>query len=101
MKLRNYVAAGAVAAGLFAGPALAETLKVSTFLPPMHTFVKAVTTWGEELSEKSGGELKLEIFPAAQLGPPPRQFDLVRSGAADIAIFSRSSCTASRPGASR
>jgi len=88
MKPRSMVAAaGALVAGLMAQPALAETLKVTTFLPPMHTFVKAINAWGEELSEKSGGELELEVFPAAQLGPPPRQFDLVRSGGADIAIF--------------
>lgn len=45
-----------------------------------------LTSWGEELSEKSGGSLTVEIFPAGQLGPPPRQFDLVRSGAADISV---------------
>lgn len=67
--------------------AWAETLKVSTFLPPMHTFTKAVAAWGEELAEKSGGALTLEMFPAAQLAPPPRQFDLVKAGGADIAIF--------------
>jgi len=74
----------ALAAGLMAGPTLAETLKVTTFLPPMHTFTKAVTAWGEELTEKSNGELEFEMFPAAQLGPPPRQFDIVRSGGADM-----------------
>jgi len=64
----------------------AETLKVSTFVPPNHAFNKMLTSWGEELSEKSGGELTLEIFPSGQLGPPPRQFDLVASGAADISV---------------
>lgn len=73
--------------GILGTPALAETLKVTTFLPPVHAFVKAINVWGEELSEKSGGELTIEVFPAAQLGPPPRQFDLVRSGGADIGIF--------------
>ena len=87
MNLMKLAAASIVAIAATAAPALAEVLKVTTFLPPKHTFVKAVTAWGEELAEKSGGELKLEVFPAAQLGPPPRQFDLVRAGAADIAIF--------------
>lgn len=87
MKLKSIVATGAVMAAMLGSPVLAETLKVSTFLPPMHTFVRAITEWGDELSEKSGGELQLEIFPAGQLAPPPRQFDLVRSGGADIAIF--------------
>ncbi|SPF78484.1 TRAP transporter substrate-binding protein [Pseudoprimorskyibacter insulae] len=87
MTLKSTIAAAALMTGLMAGGAWAETLKVTTFLPPVHTFVTAIKEWGNELSEKSGGELQLEVFPAAQLGPPPRQFDLVRSGGADIAIF--------------
>jgi len=81
------VATVAAIAATGLAPATAETLRVTTFLPPVHTFVRAVEAWGEELAEKSGGELELQIFPAGQLGPPPRQFDLVTSGAADIAIF--------------
>lgn len=87
MKLRTIAATGALLTGLISSPVFSETLKVSTFLPPMHAFVRAIKEWGDELSEKSGGELQLEVFPAAQLAPPPRQFDLVRSGGADIAIF--------------
>ncbi|WP_299808163.1 TRAP transporter substrate-binding protein [uncultured Roseibium sp.] len=86
-NLKTMAAAGVFMAGMFAGPAMAETLKVTTFLPPVHTFVKAINAWGEELTVKSGGELELEVFPASQLGPAPRQFDIVRSGVADIAIF--------------
>lgn len=87
MKLGYAVSAGALLAAAFgAAPAFAEALKVTTFLLPKHTFVRALEAWGEELKEKSGGDLTLEIFPAGQLGPPPRQFDLVRAGAADIAV---------------
>ncbi|WP_407050875.1 TRAP transporter substrate-binding protein [Methyloraptor flagellatus] len=69
-------------------------LKVSHFLPPNHTFQKELTKWGEELEKASGGRLKLKLYPAAQLGPPQRQFDLARSGVADIAI----GLTGSTPG---
>jgi TRAP-type C4-dicarboxylate transport system substrate-binding protein len=75
---------------LGAGSAAAETytLKVTTFLPPNYFFLtKVVGAWGQELEQKSGGRLKLEIYPASQMGPPPRQFDLARTGVADIAIF--------------
>jgi len=74
--------------GGFAATALAQTieLKASTFLPPNHTFQKALTAWSHELEQKSGGRLKLRIYPAAQLGPPNRQFDLARTGIADIAV---------------
>ncbi len=68
------------------GAASAETLKVSSYLPPNHTFQKMLELWSTELSEKSGGQLSLEIFPASQLGPAPRQFEMVAEGAVDMAI---------------
>lgn len=66
--------------------AFAETLKVSTFLPPNHAFNQMLTQWGEELAAKSNGELTIELFPSGQLGPAPRQFDLARTGAADVSV---------------
>jgi TRAP-type transport system periplasmic protein len=86
MKISSILLASLAASAGLTAPVSAETLKVTSFLPPMHTFVQAVTAWGEELAEKSGGALDVEVYPAAQLGPPPRQFDLVRSGAADVGI---------------
>ena len=78
----------AAAALCFASAASAQTieLKASHFLPPNHTFQKALIAWGEELATASNGRLKLTIYPAAQLGPPPRQFDIARSGVVDIAV---------------
>ena len=61
-------------------------LKVSHYLPPNHTFHKELISWGEQLEKDSGGRLKLRIYPASQLGPVNRQFDMVRSGVADIAV---------------
>jgi len=86
MKLTTLAAVAALATGFGAG-AFAETLRVSSYLPPNHTFNRAIAAWGEELSAATNGELQLEIFPAGQLGPPPRQFDLVRSGGADLAVI--------------
>ncbi|WP_460274282.1 TRAP transporter substrate-binding protein [Celeribacter sp. ULVN23_4] len=85
MKILTLVTVACTTLGAVA--AEAETLKVSTFLPPNHVWNRAITAWGEELSELSGGELELEIFPAGQLGPPSRQYDLVRSGATDFAVI--------------
>lgn len=76
------------------GATFAETLKVSTFVPPKHAFNRMLTAWGEELSEKTNGELTIDLFPAGQLGPPPRQYDLAATGAADIAVV----LTATTPG---
>jgi TRAP-type C4-dicarboxylate transport system substrate-binding protein len=62
-------------------------LKVSHFLPPNHTFQKAMVLWSDDLEKQSGGRLKLRIYPAGQLGGGPnRQFDAARNGVVDIAI---------------
>jgi TRAP-type C4-dicarboxylate transport system substrate-binding protein len=79
----------AAAALALAAPARAQTieLKVSHFLPPNHTFQKAMVAWGEELEKASNGRLKLRIYPAGQLaGGPNRQFDGARNGISDVAI---------------
>jgi TRAP-type C4-dicarboxylate transport system substrate-binding protein len=71
------------------GAAAAETieLKVSHYLPPNHTMHKELVRWGEDLGKKSNGRLKLSIFPSGQMGPITRQFDLARTGVADISFF--------------
>ncbi|MDP2678816.1 MAG: TRAP transporter substrate-binding protein [Rhodoferax sp.] len=61
-------------------------LKVSHFLPPNHTFHKELLRWSEDLLKKSNGQLVLKVFPASQMGPLPRQFDLARTGVADMAL---------------
>ncbi len=61
-------------------------LKVSHYLPPIHTVHKWLEDWAQTLDTRSGGRLKLHIYPAAQLGPVQRQFDLARSGQADLAV---------------
>lgn len=70
-------------------PALAETieLKVSHYLPPSQTINTELTRWAADLEQKSGGRLKLTIFPSGQMGPMARQYDLARTGVADMAFF--------------
>jgi TRAP-type C4-dicarboxylate transport system substrate-binding protein len=63
------------------------TLKLSHHAPPVHhqhsvTFVD----WADELEQRSGGRLKLEIYPAEQLGKVSQQYNLVRRGDVDIAF---------------
>ena len=79
--------AACVAVGV-AVPLRAETieLKVSHYLPPSHTIHKFLEGWAQTLDARSGGRLKLKIYPASQLGPVQRQFDLARNGQADIAF---------------
>jgi TRAP-type C4-dicarboxylate transport system substrate-binding protein len=63
-------------------------LKLSHYAPPVHhqhaiTFVQ----WAEELAERSGGRLQLDIYPAEQLGKLSQQYNLVRRGDVDIAFM--------------
>lgn len=74
----------------FSAPALAQAqaieLKATHFLPPNHAFHKELTRWGDELAKKSNGRLTVKVFPSGQMGPTPRQFDLVRTGVADVGV---------------
>ncbi len=86
---RTFLMIAATAVLAVSASARAQTieLKVSHFLPPNHTFQKAMVEWGEDLAKQSGGRLKLQIYPAGQLaGGPNRQFDAARNGIVDIAI---------------
>lgn len=85
------LAAGALAAGSpwtahAQAPVQVTELKVSHYLPPNHTVQKVLEDWSAELEARSGGRLKLRLYPAAQLGPVQRQFDLARNGQADMAV---------------
>lgn len=79
---------GAAVGAFGVNRAVAEptSLKVSHYLPPNHTFQRELVKWGDSLAEQSKGQLTLNIFPASQLGPVNRQFDLVRNGVVDIAV---------------
>lgn len=70
-------------------PAAAQTveLKASLFVPPGNVFHRAMVAWADVLKQKSNGRLLIKIFPAGQMGPAPRQFDLARTGVADIAVI--------------
>lgn len=75
---------------LGSAPAIAQAqtfeLKATHFLPPNHSFHKELVRWGDELSKKSNGRITIKVFPSGQMGPTPRQFDLVRTGVADIGV---------------
>jgi TRAP-type C4-dicarboxylate transport system substrate-binding protein len=75
--------------GFTIGGAAAQSyeLKISHYLPPNHQIHQELTRWAAELGEKSQGRLKVSVFPAGQMGPITRQFDLARTGAADMAFF--------------
>ncbi len=69
-------------------PALAQevTLRLHHFLPAVsnvHRFF--LQPWAQKVQQASNGRLRIQIFPAMQLGgAPPQLFDQARDGVADI-----------------
>jgi TRAP-type C4-dicarboxylate transport system substrate-binding protein len=80
----------ATTAAVLAAPAIGRAqgrkLKLSHYLPPQHQINTELNRWADELKQKTDGALEIEVFPAGQMGPPPRQFDLARTGVADMAF---------------
>lgn len=83
------------AAAMAAAPAVARTgfaqapqvtLKLHHFLSPVSNgHAKFLAPWAKKVEGASGGRIKIDIFPAMQLGgSPPQLFDQARDGVADI-----------------
>ena len=77
-----------VFASIFSSPLMAETvvLKFHSFPPmPANSNAKFVKPWGDKVEKESGGKIKVEIYPAMQLGgKPPQLVDQVRDGVVDL-----------------
>jgi TRAP-type C4-dicarboxylate transport system substrate-binding protein len=75
------VLAGAVGAGLLATAASAQdfTMKfgTATVNEPQHEYIKS---FKDEIERRSGGRIKVEIYPQSQLGPIPRQIEGLQLG---------------------
>ena len=84
-------AAAALATAALSSPTPARAqsveLKATSFLPPGNAFLVALEQWADLLKAKSNGRLTMKLFAGGQMGPPPRQFDLVRTGVADIGLI--------------
>jgi TRAP-type transport system periplasmic protein len=94
MRVRTLAAIlGAAAAALTAigatpHPAQAQQFqfKYSDYNPPGNFISDEIYRWSKEIMDKSGGRVKIEVFPSSQMGPVPRQYDLVRTGVADFSF---------------
>lgn len=83
------VFASLVGAAMAAPAALAQAqeLKLAHFVVPQHPYSKYLQEWVDLVAKKSGGKIKITVFPNGQLGPAPRMYDLARTGQADISWF--------------
>lgn len=87
--LGTLAAATLAAAALTSGAAHAQdryTLRLHHFLPPQAPIPKqALTQWAEKIRQESGGRLRIQLFPAMQLGGKPSDlFDQARNGVVDF-----------------
>ncbi len=59
-------------------PASAQTieLKLSHWGPPTHVNQKVFLPWAEMIEKKSGGKLKVTVFPGGVLGKPADHWDM-------------------------
>ena len=62
------------------------TLKLHHFLPSVSNgHAKFLAPWARKVEAESAGRIKIDIFPAMQLGgSPPQLYDQARDGVADI-----------------
>ncbi|MXN66649.1 C4-dicarboxylate ABC transporter [Stappia sp. GBMRC 2046] len=62
------------------------TLRVHHFLPPQAPVPKNfITPWAEKVEKESDGRIKVEVYPAMQLGgKPPALYDQAKDGVVDI-----------------
>jgi TRAP-type C4-dicarboxylate transport system substrate-binding protein len=85
----------ALAGGAVAAPALLRegyaqapevTLRMHHFLPAISNgHAKFLAPWAKLVAQESNGRIKIDIFPAMQLGgTPPQLYDQARDGVADI-----------------
>jgi TRAP-type C4-dicarboxylate transport system substrate-binding protein len=69
-------------------PASAQevTLRVHTFMPPVaNPYKHFLTPWAEKVGRESNGRIKVQVFPAMQLGgSAPQLLQQVRDGVADV-----------------
>ncbi len=85
-KFTKFLATSALALCTATSAFAAETLTISTWLPPSHPVNTGMfTQLTDMMSEASDGLIETELKTG--LAPPPAQMDLLLDGAADIAIL--------------
>jgi len=80
--------AGAVILVLFTTPATAKTWRFtySVFFPASHGQAQAADAWAKEVSKKSGGRIKITVFPGGTLTNAKNCYDGVTGGISDIGM---------------
>ena len=88
-KVSVSVSGALVAAAIaWAAPASAQTeLLINNYLPPPHPFqTQVVAPWLEDVAKATGGSVK-PVLSAAAVGPPPKNWQTVTKGVADVVLM--------------
>ena len=78
--------AAMIGAMLISGSAFAETvtLQLGHTLPPTHIHSQALEKFAANVDEMSNGEIKIELYPAEQLGGARDQIEAISRGGQDM-----------------
>ncbi len=98
MSMRKLFVVGALGSLLLGGMAQAQTLKVSHNQDRQHPVHKAMEFMAKRAGELTGGELKIRVYPNAELGGQRESLELVQNGtlamaksnAAELEAFEKS-----------
>ena len=84
--MKKVFATAATLAAMALPAAAQETLKMHHFVPPKAPpSSRFMMPWSEKVMKASGGKIKIDLFPAMQLGgTPPQLVDQVRDGVVDL-----------------
>lgn len=61
-------------------------LTYSVFFPPSHIQAKTAVAWAEEIEKRSGGRVKITIFPGGSLTKAPQVYEGVVNGISDLGM---------------
>ena len=85
LKTLGHTSLAALLLGLTALPAAAETLRIGDSFPVGHYIAENMTKDGmDKVTERSGGAVTFEYFPAQQMGKAKDMLSLTQSGVLDI-----------------
>lgn len=86
--------AGAAFAIAAAGPAAAQTtIKLGHFGPGGDAFSQSVEAFAAELDKRSEGRLKVQIYPAGQLGNEKQQISALQGGLQEMLVTAATNLT--------
>ncbi len=89
MRRRSLLAASPLLAASFIGrPARAQaqvTMRLSHQFPPSHHNARVIAAFAEDVKQRSGGQVEVQVFPAEQLAKAGENFPGVARGAFEAA----------------